>query len=251
MKWTTETLMAYADGELDAQTRAQIEAEMAQDAELAAAVGAQLAQRNALQAKLRNAFSGALQEEVPERLLAAVQTSPPAAAPVVDLGQHRAERAPRAPRSWSWPHWGAIAASVLLGVIVGRVSLTSNDLFVTKQGRMLARGALDAALTTQGGGNIDRETGIRLGVSYLAKSGDYCRTFTLEDVQPLAGLACRHDAQWSIDALTRTKADGSGTYRMAGAAVPALILGLVEDTIAGDPLDAEQEADARQRGWER
>jgi hypothetical protein len=33
--------------------------------------------------------------------------------------------------------------------------------------------------------------------------------------------------------------------------VPALILGIVEDTIAGDPLDAEQEAEALERQWQR
>ena len=115
---------------------------------------------------------------------------------------------------------------------------------------MLARGTLETALTEQRGGSTNRETRIELGVSYLAKNGEYCRTFTLKDAQALAGLACRRDSQWTIDALTRTKPDASGAYRMAGAAVPALILGVVEDTIAGDPLDAEQETDARERGWE-
>jgi hypothetical protein len=257
MKWATETLMAYADGELDAATRAQIEADMEQDAELADAVAAQLEQREALQAKLRAAFNDALQEDVPDRLIAATEATPPIAGPeVIDLARRRVERESRTERRWSWPQWsavgGAIAASVLLGVIVGRVTLTGGeDPFVTQQGRMLAQGALDSALTEQAGGSTDRETGIQLGVSYLAKNGDYCRTFTLKDEQPLAGLACRRNSQWTIDALARTRADASGPYRMAGAEVPALILGLVEDTIAGDPLDAEQEAEARQRGWER
>ncbi len=253
MKFSTETLMAYADGELDAQTRAEIEAAMRDDAALADVVALHAEQREALQAKLRAAFNGALQEDIPARLLDAVEATPAARTPdVIDLSLRRADQQTRAGRSWSWPLWGAIAATLLLGVMVGRLTSTGGeDPFVAEHGRMLARGALDTALSEQSSGATDRATGIQIGVSYLAKNGDYCRTFTLKDEQVLAGLACRREARWTIDALTRTKADASGAYRMAGAAVPALILGLVEDTIAGEPLDAEQEAEARGRGWER
>jgi hypothetical protein len=253
MRFSEETLMAYADGELDADTRAAVEAAMAEDADLADAVALQIENRQALLAKLHAAFDGALSEELPARLLNAAQAQPAITSPtpVADLSAAReAKRAARA--RWSLPQWGAIAASLIVGVIIGGVALNRDDApFVVEQGRMTARAELDAALSTQTGGAIDRETGIQIGVSYLAKNGDYCRTFTLKDGRVLAGLACRRNSQWSIDALTPTKADASGTYRMANANVPALILGLVEDTIAGDPLDAEQEAEARERGWQR
>lgn len=252
MKFSVETLMAYTDGELDSAVRASIEAEMARDPEVARAVALQLEQRDALQAKLRAAFDGALTEAVPARLLATAENSSPQGA-VTELARARSEKqARRESRRWSYPQWGAIAASLLLGVIVGRTAFLADDEpFAEVRGQLLARGPLNAALTEESGGSIDRESGIQLGVSYLAKNGDYCRTFTLKDEQMLAGLACRRDREWAIDALTRTKAEASGAYRMAGAAVPALILGLVENTIAGDPLDAEQEAEARARGWER
>jgi anti-sigma factor RsiW len=45
MKFSNEILMAYADGELDAALRAQIETEMKRDPELARAVGIQIPQR--------------------------------------------------------------------------------------------------------------------------------------------------------------------------------------------------------------
>jgi hypothetical protein len=278
MRFSEETLMAYADGELDADTRAAVEAAMAEDADLADAVALQIENRHALQAKLHAAFDGALNEALPMRLLDAAQAPPdgaplsrarrsddepgipadagihpalPSAASVTDLSATR--EAKQATRTrWSAPQWGAIAASLIVGVIVGGTVPNRDDTaFVIERGRMTARAELDTALSTQAGGAIDRDTGIQIGVSYLAKNGDYCRTFTLKDGQVLAGLACRRNSQWSIDALTPTKADASGTYRMANANVPALILGLVEDTIAGDPLDAEQEAYARNRGWQR
>jgi len=245
MNFSTETLMAYADGELDADERAAVEAAMAEDPEVAAAVAAQIDERDALQAKLHGAFNDALTETIPPRLVAAAQ----AGANVVDLASARATQTDRS-RSWSLAQWGAIAASVLLGVIAGRVAFDRKpELIMAEQGRMTAQGVLDAALSQQVGGTIDRETGIKVGVSYREKSGDYCRTFTVSKEHVLAGLACHRDAQWTIDALTRANANSTGAYRMAGVEVPALILGIVENTISGEPLDAEQEAEARNKGW--
>jgi hypothetical protein len=257
MTFSTPTLMAYAEGELDAATRADIEAEIPHDPELAEAVAAQLARRAALQATLRDTLDGAQGQDAPAKSSAfdsneIVQNSMVDRAPMgaENVAQSVSGRWPWA--YWSGAQWWGIAVVLLLGVFIGRLIPTRNDdPFIEDQGRVLARGPLDSALTEQSGGSIDRETGIQIGVSYLAKNGDFCRTFTLKAEQVLAGLACRRDAQWIIDALTRTKADASSAYRMAGASVPALILGLVEDTIAGDPLDAEQEIEARELGWER
>jgi hypothetical protein len=150
------------------------------------------------------------------------------------------------------PQWGAIAVSLLIGILLGRAIFSREaGAIVVSEGRMTAGAELNAALNVQSSGAIDRETGIQIGVSYLAKSGEYCRTFTLRDVRALTGLSCRRRGEWLIDAVTPTKPDASGAYRMAGAFVPALILGLAEDTMAGDPLDAQQESDARDRAWQR
>jgi hypothetical protein len=255
MRFSDETLMAYADGELDAETRAAVDAAMANDPDLADAIALTIENRHALQAKLHGAFDGALTEEVPARLVSAAQkviVPAPAPAPVADLATAREAARASTTARWSLPQWGAIAASLVVGVLVGRVAFDrGKEPFVLDQGRMTAQAALDSALSSQAGGAVNRETGIQIGVSYLAKSGEYCRTFIVRDTQALGGLACRRNQRWAIDALTPTKADASGAYRMAGAAVPALILGLVEDTIAGDPLDAEQEAEARERQWQR
>jgi hypothetical protein len=253
MKFSTETLMAYADGTIDGATRADIEAEIPHDPALSEAVTAHIEHRAALQAKEgAAAFAAAATEDVPSPML---ETPGIEELPKTGIESARPEFTELHRWSslhWSVPHWGAIVLALVIGVIVGRLIPASNDTpFVEEKGRVLARGPLDSALSEQSGGRINRETGIQIGVSYLAKNGDYCRTFTLRDEQVLAGLACRRDAQWTIDALTRTKADASSAYRMAGASVPALILGLVEDTIAGDPLDAEQEVEAQERNWER
>lgn len=248
MTFSTETLMAYADGELDADTHAAVDAAMAEDPEVAAAVTAQINERDALQAKLHAAFDGALTEPIPARLTEATQADPS----VIAIANARTARRTELSRRWSLPQWGAIAATLLLGVVAGRVAFNREpELILAEQGRMTAHGDLSEALSQQTGGAVDRATGIKVGVSYLAKSGEYCRTFTVSKQHVLAGLACQRDAQWTIDALTRANGGSTGAYRMAGVEVPALILGIVENTISGEPLDAEQEAEARARSWKR
>jgi anti-sigma factor RsiW len=63
MKFSGETLMAYADGELDAQTRREIEAALPMQPGLAQ----QVAQHRALQTSLRAIFVPVLHDVVPQR----------------------------------------------------------------------------------------------------------------------------------------------------------------------------------------
>ena len=69
MKFPPETLMAYADGELDVETRRAIEAEMAVDPEVAQEVE----RHRAMRAEVGGAFAGVLDEPVPDRLLRAAK----------------------------------------------------------------------------------------------------------------------------------------------------------------------------------
>src|SRR5579871_6173630 len=88
--------MAYADGELDAPRRAEIEAAIAHDVELERRVQNYRIQRSAIE----SSFDPILSEVVPARILAAT----------------RGRKA--VPRQRAWREWGALAASFLLGAIV-------------------------------------------------------------------------------------------------------------------------------------
>jgi hypothetical protein len=91
---------------------------------------------------------------------------------------------------------------------------------------------------------------VRIEVSFLAKSGDYCRTFSLSGESSASGLACRHGDQWQVQALARESAPaGSSEYRTAGSGLPVSILKSVEGQIDGEPLDRAGEKAARDRGW--
>src|SRR5205823_341693 len=108
MNFSDETVMAYADGELDAASRAALEAAMATDPQLAQRV----ARHRALRERLRAALRPVLDEPLPERLLEGVRGAPAPrhAANVVALKRKAAPR-------WSWPQLGAIAASLIGGAL--------------------------------------------------------------------------------------------------------------------------------------
>jgi len=235
-----ERLMAYLDGELDAAERIEAEREIAADPALAERVRAQ----QALRARLRAAYAPVLDEPVPERLLAAAR-----GAEVIDLTAARQAREPR--RRWHWPEWGAMAASVLAGVIGGQLLLGANDpLRSARDGSLVAGGPLAQALTEQLASTPPPGAKVQIGVSFVARSGSYCRSFVLEREAPLAGLACRDGDAWKLQLVApAAKPESGGGYRMAASALPPALLKAIDEQIQGAPLDAPAEQAARQRGW--
>ena len=236
MTFSDETLMAYADGELDPQERAAIEEAMRNDPAIANAV----ANHRALRSDVAAAFAGILDEPVPARL------QPPAPAPVLSLDAARAERtAAKARRAWSWPEWGALAAMLVVGVLAGKVLPGGAPAIAGNGGQVVAQGELASALDRQVGGQGSGK--VKVGVSFAARDGDYCRTFVMGTS---AGLACRAGGQWKIPVLSETAPEAGGGYRQAGSALPAAVLDAVDERIAGKPLDAAGEEAARARGWQ-
>lgn len=229
MRPDDETLMAYADGELDAATRAEVEAAIAADPALRARVEA----HRELRRLVSGAYADAADEPVPQRLTAMLRP-----APVVDLAAARARRAPRA---WPvWSNWAAIAATLVVGVLVGRMTEPPSPI-ATQDGTLVAQGELAKTLDTQ-----LASTGGEVGLSFRNREGKYCRTFRSDGV---AGLACREADGWGVQMALAARAGGSGDYRMAASETPPEVLRAVEAMIAGAPLDAEAEAAARARGW--
>ncbi|MVW64116.1 anti-sigma factor [Massilia sp. NEAU-DD11] len=228
MTYSDDTLMAYADGELEAAERAAIEQAMRTDPAIAAAVE----RHRALRADVAAAFAGILDEPVPARL------RPPA--PVVSLAVERDKR-----RRWSWPEWGALAATLVVGVLAGRMIPGGGGPAIAGNGnQVLAQGELAAALDRQVGGKA--EGAVKVGVSFAARDGAYCRGFVMG---ASAGLACREGGQWKIPVLAEAEKEAAGGYRQAGSALPPAVLDAIDARIADKPLDAAGEEAARARGW--
>jgi hypothetical protein len=242
MTFSDETLMAYADGELDAPTRAALEAAMAQDPQL----GQRIARHRALRARLQAAFEPVLAEPLPERLLASAGNAAP-----TRRGQVLELRRP--PPRWSWPQWAAIAASLVLGAVLAPLlwRAPTGASIVNRDGQMLAGGALAQALNGQLAASPPGASPVQIGVSFRARGGEYCRTFVLRERSALAGLACRERSDWRLLALAQAEVPPAGArgYRPAASTLPPAVARAMDDLIEGEPLDARGEAAARARGW--
>ena len=254
MRFTDETLMAFADGELDAGTRHAVELAMRADPVLAAKVE----QHILLRRDVFRAFARTLDEPVPHRLRLAA-TAPK----VVHLDSVRMARKPvvvETPHRWSWPEWGALAATLVVGVLAGTLGVFGVQGETTfaaagSNGALTARGKLDTALTRQlasapPAAGAGASAGVAIGVSFVAKDGQYCRTFA---IGAAAGLACRSGGQWAIPVLADGGGAGnaSGAYRQAGSAMPPAVLDAVDARATGPSLDARAEQAAARRGWSR
>ena len=256
MTFSEETLMAYADNELDAQTRSAVEAAMAKDPEIARRV----AQHKALRVRLKATFDEALDEPPPQRLVDAARGVPA----VRREGNVIPLRRKQPPRR-AWPQWATIAASLVIGVIIGQALLrmpTAAAPVTSRNGQILANGTLAQALSDQLANTQAPDAPVKIGVSFKSKTGDYCRTFTMHESATLAGLACRDHDDWRVQMLAQTPqgssegtstngstGNGSAGYRQAGSETPRSVLQAVEESIAGDPLDAHAEAVARDAHW--
>lgn len=234
MKFSDEMLMAYADGELDLVSRAEVEAAMAQNPEFAAAVE----RHRRLAARVKAAYEGVADEPVPEKL-----ANLAGGANVIAL-----RRSVPAPRRWSMPQWTALAASITLAVAVGvLVSRGPSEPYEETDAGLVARGMLEDALTARLA-SAAGESAVQIGMSFRERGGNYCRTFHMEHEAPLAGLACRSGEDWQIRVLAAARSR-QGELRPA-AAMPMAVLHAVDAAIDGEPLDAAQEAEARARGWQ-
>lgn len=239
-------LMAYADGELSAADVARVEAAVAGDPAWAAA----LARHRALRARVGAAFAPILDEPVPGRLRAALASAPSLPADIVDSRAHTAPATVAISRRWRSREWLAMAACVLVGVALARVLPQAGaPAQALVDEAMLAQGALDAGLDEALASERPAQARVAVGLSFRARGGEYCRTFTVADARPLAGLACRSGEHWRVTTLTQAAPAPTGEMRTAASALPASVLADVDARIDGEPLDAAGERAARAARW--
>lgn len=250
MTYDEETLMAYADGELDAPLRAEIDAAVAADPALAARV----AQHHALRAEVGGAFAAVLTQPVPARLreaagLPAGDATPARARDNVVQFPARGNRMQGS--TWRAREWLAVAASLVLGIVISwrYFAPLQSGVIAANGGAMVARGVLASALDQQLASNQSRDGAVLIGLTFRARDGSYCRSFSLRD-GATTGLACRAAGEWHIP-VTATADAAGGDIRPAAGTIPPAVLQAIEARIAGDALAAPEETSARDAGWKR
>lgn len=225
-----ETLMAYADGELDPLAAKRVERAVAADPALAAEVEA----HRKLRAQLSGVFAPITDEPVPDRLSAMLAKRDNVVAFTPK---------PKPARKFDMRWAGAIAATLVVGVITGQMIRPASPIATGPAG-LVASGELERALDSQLASN-QQGAPIRMLASFRDTGGALCRTFS---GRATSGIACRDGEGWGLR-QTYSAAPGATTdYRQAGSGDAAL-MAAAQDMMAGAPLDAAQEQAARDKGW--
>ena len=268
MSYSDETLIAYADGELDAAAGRALEAACAADAALARRVAYYKAQR-------ANVFAGFAAGD--DRARAAKPAPRPAT--IVSLNEVRARReatqqaARKATRTrrWSWQQWACLAGLLVVGIAVAKFGVQywqaeqgSIDMIASRDGTLTAQGRLATALEQQpsvppGAAGVVTSAAaasagaVRIAMSFVAEDGNYCRSFASGlGTQELDGLACKAGQDWRVPVvLQNPRPAQSGSGKAASTDLPPQVQTAIEQRISGDPLDAKGEQEAMQRGWQR
>lgn len=267
MSFSDETLMAYADGELDMATRRAVEQACSTDLALARRVAHYKTRRS-------NVFAGFAPADDGQRMRPARQAT------VVSLDAVRARReatqlaARKATRErrWSWPEWMALGGVLVVGVLAGTFGLTyfqadepRVDLVASHEGTLAAEGRLVAALEQQlsappGAAGVAtnaaaRAAGaVRIGMSFVSTDGSYCRSFASgSGTSEIEGLACKTGQEWRLPLVMQNPRPSPARSADAAAATELSppVKAAIEQRISGEPLDAKAEQDAMQRAWQR
>lgn len=251
MTITDEQLGAFLDGECSAAEAARIADLLANDAVLAA----RFEQLSTDTLMLRGAFAGVLDETVPAALLKATKALEPV--PVSERGKIIDFAAARAAHTPRWMPPLAIAASIALGVVVGAVGFngpagvnTGGDdrgLILAASNGPVAGPALAVALASARSGTTTSlaAAAVKPVLTFRDDSGRLCRQFSLQqqDVST-SGIACQESGAWRLVVIATSDEPANGNYVTAAGPSDAAVAETLDSMIAGEPFDAEAEAEA-------
>ena len=257
-----ETLNAYADGTLDADARAEVEAQLATDAE-ARALLEKLRRANALAIE---AFAAPMREPPPQALVETILGAPAHGTPA---GQGTLQMR-RRPRGWSVrDHALPLAAALVLavgitaGVLFGSRTLQAPDQVAL--GPVHAGSTLHRLLERHPSGttlNLDGTQGSahRLGVvaTFRDRHARPCREVEVlragaDQHAVAAAVACRDAAgRWVVEGATRlagaTPAT-DGQFEPSGVPEKDALDGLLTMLGAQRALSPDDEKALIERGW--
>ncbi|MFC5461327.1 hypothetical protein [Massilia niabensis] len=259
MKFSDELLVAFVNGELAEPARAAVERAVRADPAIAARVAGHRARRSRVYGVVAGGCDGGHTQAhgcatgakiVQLDIVRAARNAPLPPHLAAHLPAHLPQSVAPPEPSWTRRHALAVTAALVGGVLLGGfgwhawqgeaelASLSGGD------GALVAQGHLATALSAQlaSPGPSGR---VRIGISFLAKDGKYCRSFVMDTT---AGLACRDGAQWKIPVLAQGAA---GTAWLDGSVLPPAVLDAVDARIAGTPLNNAAERAAQARGWKR
>ncbi|MBL0936717.1 MAG: anti-sigma factor [Rhizobiaceae bacterium] len=245
MIFDDETLMAFADGELDEATTKAVERALETDDALMMRVAEFMETR----AAARDAFTPA--EPVPAELDAAVRgmvelhrAAAQPASNVVSLGDARAKRFGFAQRSWQLPLAASLATAVAAGFIGYQLGQTpgaapaGSDISGFSSAEIA--GVLDSAASGDEVAIADGAGRVRLISSFNEQSGALCREYEVDRSAgaSVVAVSCRNDGDWAMRFAVAAPAGGDGYAPASSLDALEAYLGAIE---AGPALTEEEE----------
>lgn len=261
VSFSDERLIAYLDGELAPELMRDFDQALARDSELQERVR-QLRESGAL---VRQAFDAPLYQEVPARLLAAIERASAPEGQVVDLASAPSDR--RFSRSAGWGM--ALAASIALCIgLLGGTQLggligngtSSDDSYALALGAVPDR-ILRTALDTKPSGTSISWQGqeskvlgeIKPLLTFRDVDGRYCREYQVvagDGSTSALGMSCRQgDGQWRGVLTIAAAMQPDGAYVPASRASSDALDAAVDDLMSGIPLSQAEEATLIGNGW--
>ena len=239
MTFDDQTIMAYADGECDAVTVRRIEKAMISDTDLADRIG----KARALRDKLAAHYAPVESEDIPDRLTAMLANAASDVDTSFALRKAGRERAKQQRRSFGLAQWGAMAATLALGIVVGQYGLNGgpDSPFAQQGGALVASGPLENALDRQLASTQADDSNFRIGLTFRARTGAVCRSFTGEAV---SGIGCREGQQWKM--VSTLPGGVQGDYRQASSSG---INAVAAELMVDGPMDADSERKLLESGW--
>ncbi|QTC91676.1 hypothetical protein [Brevundimonas goettingensis] len=234
-----ETLMRRADGELSPERAAEVDAAAAADPALAARLAAFRSDRTTA----REAFPIAPDPRDAD-LMRMIGGGAKAKASSGWTERLKAAFAPQ-----SAPIWGGLATACFVGgLALGWLGMRPTpEGFAVQPGGVIADAGLVRVLDQRLAADGADGQGRAIGLTFRDAEGRWCRTFQAGEAG-VAGLACRRDGHWAVQALAPFEA-GSTEVRTASSDTPAVVLAAVDATLAGETVAGEEEAKARAAGW--
>lgn len=255
-----ETLVAYADGELQEQEATEVEQALQQDP----AAGHRLRALVEAGEMARRAFAEIAEEPVPERLRAAIMNAPMAsdspassADAEVAVGKDTPDNVVSLPRRQPRQQvvWRpvALAASLALAVAAGVFAWLPGGDNSGPGGRMTAQLAATLSQTPSYQPVQLAEGEVTVIGSFLSQDDRFCREYErLSDGGGERGLACRTspETEWQLIASSNIAAvdtPAENGFRPAGADTEDPVAAAVGRLQAGPLLSAEEELRALQQ----
>ncbi|MEP3276570.1 MAG: anti-sigma factor [Stappiaceae bacterium] len=251
-----ETLMAFADNELDAATSAKVEAALATDDDLVNRLvvftESRAMAKDGLEPLLNEPVPAALQTKIEKMVEAAnsgSQTSPVGNTEKVVAFSDRIDRtAQKQMPSWALP----LAASIALfigvgsGYLIGVGEDRSSQSGSTLLSSLSNTSVLNQLDSLPSGSEINLAGGqerVRAIASFRDSNGTFCREFEYDQVKTATAVAvaCHQDNAWTVSFAVLT---GPTDDSYAPASSLEALTSYLDDIGAEDPLSDEKEKEA-------